>query len=114
MKEERTAIINNAVTKGINPKARLKSTGIEWLGDIPEHWEIKKLKWFFKLSRGFDLSSNQFIEGDYPVYGSNGVIGYHNEFNVTGPGITVGRSGSVGEVNFIETNFWAHNTCLYV
>jgi type I restriction enzyme S subunit len=75
---------------------------------------VKKLKWFFQLSRGFDLSSDKFVMGDIPVYGSNGPIGYHNEFTTIGPGITVGRSGSVGEVNFIEKDFWAHNTCLYV
>ncbi|MFO0795195.1 MAG: restriction endonuclease subunit S [Candidatus Brocadiaceae bacterium] len=44
-KEERTAIINHAVTKGINPNVKLKPSGIEWLGDIPEHWEMKKLKY---------------------------------------------------------------------
>ncbi len=45
LKEERTAIINQAVTKGINPKVKLKPSGIDWLGDIPEHWEVKKLKY---------------------------------------------------------------------
>ncbi len=45
LKEERTAIINHAVTKGINLKVKLKPSGIEWLGDIPEHWEVKKLKY---------------------------------------------------------------------
>lgn len=44
LQEERTAIINQAVTKGINPKAKLKPSGIEWLGDVPENWEVKKLK----------------------------------------------------------------------
>lgn len=46
LKEERTAIINKAVTKGINPDAKLKPSGVDWLSDIPEHWEIKKLKYF--------------------------------------------------------------------
>lgn len=50
LKEERTAIINHAVTKGINPKAKLKSSGIEWLGDIPEHWEVKKLKYVAEIN----------------------------------------------------------------
>jgi type I restriction enzyme S subunit len=45
LKEERTAIINQSVTKGINPKVKLKPSGIEWLGDIPAHWEVKKLKY---------------------------------------------------------------------
>ncbi len=44
LKEERTAIINQAVTRGINPNVKLKPSGIEWLGEIPEHWEVKKLK----------------------------------------------------------------------
>jgi type I restriction enzyme S subunit len=42
LKEERTAIINQAVTKGINPNIKLKPSGIEWLGNIPEHWQVKK------------------------------------------------------------------------
>lgn len=43
--EEKTAIINQTVTKGINPDAPMKDSGIEWLGEIPEHWEVKKLKY---------------------------------------------------------------------
>jgi type I restriction enzyme S subunit len=42
--EEKTAIINQAVTKGLDPNAPMKDSGIEWLGEIPEHWEVKKLK----------------------------------------------------------------------
>ena len=45
--EEKTALIKQAVTKGINPDVKLKESGIEWLGDIPEHWFIKKLNWCF-------------------------------------------------------------------
>lgn len=45
LKEEKYALINQAVTKGINPKAKMKQSGIEWLGEIPEHWEVKKLKY---------------------------------------------------------------------
>jgi type I restriction enzyme S subunit len=44
LKEERTAIINQAVTKGINPNAKLKPSGIEWLGDVPQNWEVTRLK----------------------------------------------------------------------
>ncbi|HVF27427.1 MAG TPA: restriction endonuclease subunit S [Pyrinomonadaceae bacterium] len=43
LKEERTAIINQAVTRGINPNAKLKPSGIAWLGDIPEHWKVVPL-----------------------------------------------------------------------
>jgi type I restriction enzyme S subunit len=49
-----------------------------------------------------------------PIAGSNGIIGFHEVANVSPPGVTVGRSGSVGKVAIYEKPFWAHNTCLYV
>jgi type I restriction enzyme S subunit len=49
-KEEKTALINQAVTRGINPNVKLKPSGIDWLGDIPEHWEVKKLKYVAKVN----------------------------------------------------------------
>ncbi|MEN9908926.1 MAG: hypothetical protein RLZZ540_2075 [Bacteroidota bacterium] len=48
LQEERTAVINQAVTKGLDPKVKLKDSGIEWLGEIPEHWEVKRLKHLVK------------------------------------------------------------------
>ena len=66
------------------------------------------------LQRGYDLPQDDFIEGDYPVYGSNGIVGWHNKFTTAGPGITIGRSGSVGEVNYVDRDFWAHNTSIFV
>ena len=52
LQEERTAVINQAVTKGLDPKVKMKDSGIEWLGEIPEHWEVKKLKFVSKITRG--------------------------------------------------------------
>jgi len=49
LKEERTAVINQAVTKGLDPNVQFKDSGIEWLGEIPAHWEVKKFKYFFTL-----------------------------------------------------------------
>jgi type I restriction enzyme, S subunit len=66
------------------------------------------------LQRGKDLTQADFKKGDIPVAGSNGIIGYHDKANVKGPGVTVGRSGSVGKVVYYESDFWAHNTALYV
>lgn len=50
--EEKTTIINQAVTKGINPEVKMKDSGIEWLGEIPEHWEVKKLKIIARVQTG--------------------------------------------------------------
>ena len=49
LKEQRAAIINQAVTKGLNPNVKLKDSGIEWLGEIPEHWELRKVGRSFNL-----------------------------------------------------------------
>lgn len=60
LKEERTAIINQAVTRGIDPNVKLKPSGIDWLGDIPEHWEVKKLKYVaLKVQTGSTPPSNE-------------------------------------------------------
>jgi type I restriction enzyme S subunit len=45
LKEKRQAVITNAVTRGLDPAAKLEPSGVEWLGDVPEHWEVKRLKW---------------------------------------------------------------------
>jgi type I restriction enzyme S subunit len=73
LKEERTAIINQAVTKGINPKVKLKPRGIEWLGDIPEHWEVKKLKYLAsRIGDGIHSTPNYVNCSDiYFINGNN-------------------------------------------
>ena len=48
LQEERTAVINQAVTKGLDPNVPMKDSGIEWLGEIPEHWEVKRMKYVIK------------------------------------------------------------------
>ncbi|MEA5262261.1 restriction endonuclease subunit S [Vibrio parahaemolyticus] len=49
LKEKRQAVISHAVTKGLNPDAPMKDSGVEWLGDVPEHWEVLPTKRFFRL-----------------------------------------------------------------
>jgi len=48
LEEEKQAIIHNAVTRGLDPDVHLKPSGVEWLGDVPEHWEVKPAKFFFR------------------------------------------------------------------
>lgn len=67
-----------------------------------------------EFQRGFDLPKEQLVEGDYPVISSNGIFGYHNEYKVKAPGVTIGRSGTVGLPQFIEQDFFPHNTSLFV
>lgn len=58
--EEKSAVINQAVTKGLNPNALMKDSGIEWLGEIPENWETSPLKYLGKFINGFSFKSTDF------------------------------------------------------
>ncbi|MFT5916003.1 MAG: type I restriction enzyme S subunit, partial [Bacteroidia bacterium] len=59
-KKEKEVIINQAVTKGINPDVKLKKSGVEYIGQIPEQWDIKKLRYLGKCANGISKSGDQF------------------------------------------------------
>ena len=65
------------------------------------------------LRRGFDLPRQDRIKGEYPIMASNGILDWHNEFKVEGPGVVTGRSGTLGKVHYIEGDYWPLNTALY-
>lgn len=69
---------------------------------------------FVWFQRGFDLPQSKFEEGDIPVFGSTSILGYHNIAKVKAPGIITGRSGTLGKFQYAETDFWPHNTTLWV
>jgi type I restriction enzyme S subunit len=77
LKEERTAIINQAVTKGLNPKAKMKDSSIEWLGEIPKHWEELKLKYCSDLKFS-NVDKHSFYD-EIPVKLCNYTDVYYNE-----------------------------------
>lgn len=66
------------------------------------------------FQRGHDLPKSKMKKGKYPVVGSNGIIGFHNEFTTDEPSITIGRSGNVGKPFVYYGKTWSHNTTLYV
>ena len=78
LKEKRQAVISHAVTKGLNPHAPMKPSGIEWLGDVPEHWEVKRLKHLVVESvsgpYGASLTKEMYSTSGYRVYGQQQVI----------------------------------------
>ncbi|MGP5336360.1 restriction endonuclease subunit S [Psychrobacter maritimus] len=65
LKEKRQAVISHAVTKGLNPDAPMKESGVEWLGEVPEHWKVAKLKFY----------TNQIVDGAHftPTYTDKGI-----------------------------------------
>jgi len=87
---------------------------IEYAGDIPEGWKWVKLGDEIELLYGKGLTEKERKNGIYPVYGSSGIIGYHNNYLVKGPGVIIGRKGSVGEVNLSKIDFYPIDTTYYL
>ncbi len=77
-------------------------------------WRTKKLGEVATLQRGFDLPIQSRVNGKIPIVSSSGVIDTHDKYSISGPGVVTGRSGSVGNVFFVEEDFWPLNTVLYV
>jgi type I restriction enzyme S subunit len=123
LKEKRTALISHVVTRGLPPSAAravgidphppLKASGIEWLGDVPEHWEVKQLKWAIMFQRGHDLPSDEREDGTIPLVTSSGTSTFVSKAAARGPGIVTGRYGTIGEFHLIDTDYWPLNTTLY-
>ena len=78
-------------------------------------WKVTTLGEFVRLQRGHDLTAEERVPGNFPVMGSAGQNGTHGKFISRGPGVVIGRSGaSMGRVHFVPSEYWPHNTCLYV
>jgi len=74
LKEKRQAVISHAVTKGLNPNASMRDSGVEWLGEVPEHWEVKRLKHISpKIGVGLVINPSTYTrdEGVYFVFGGD-------------------------------------------
>jgi len=79
-----------------------------------EEWEMVKLGEVCEFSYGKPLKAENRITGEFPVYGSNGIVGYHNDYLVKAPFIVVGRKGSAGEVTFSEKNGYPIDTTFFI
>lgn len=84
------------------------------LGGIPNDWKVGTLFDLIELQRGFDLPTQERKEGTFPIFASTGTNEKHSEFKVKAPGIVTGRSGSLGEVFYVDEDFWPLNTTLWV
>lgn len=96
--------------------SKYKDSGIEWLGEIPEHWVCMRVKNVATMQAGVGITSDAIEEsGDYPVYGGNGLRGYTMAFTHTGNVVLVGRQGALcGNVNYASGQFWASEHAVVV
>lgn len=108
------SVITEAVTKGLDKNVPLKDSGIEWIGEFPEHWKVVKIKYLAKIKSGDSISSNEIIqEGIYEVYGGNGLMGYCNKKNINGFNIIIGRVGALcGNVRLISESKYITDNAL--
>lgn len=66
------------------------------------------------FQRGFDITKNEQTEGNVPIVSSSGVSSFHNQWKTKGPGVVIGRKGTLGTVHYLQCDFWPHDTTLWV
>lgn len=122
LKLQRQAIINELVTgkkvwdeqtKTWTKPQKTKDSGIEWLGEIPEEWEVRKLKYFAKIHNGKDQKDVIAENGTFPILGTGGEFGRTNEFLYDKPSVLLGRKGTVDKPFYIDEPFWTVDTLFY-
>ena len=113
LKEKRQAVISHAVTKGLNPDAPMKDSGVEWLGEVPEHWEVGRLKNVLRIRNGRDYKEVEVESGGYPVYGSGGIFKRSSDYLFDGESVLFGRKGTVDKPLLVSGKFWTVDTMFY-
>ena len=113
LKEKRQAVISHAVTKGLDPSVKMKDSGVEWLGEVPEHWEIGRLKNVLSIKNGRDYKAVEVEDGGYPVYGSGGIFKRSSEFLYDGISLLFGRKGTIDKPLLVKGKFWTVDTMFY-
>jgi len=114
LEEYKQALINQAVTGRIDvrtgkPYLKYKDSGVEWLGEVPEHWEVVRIKFVARLKSGESITAERIEEnGVFPVYGGNGLRGFTSAYTHEGEFVLIGRQGALcGNINYASGRFWA-------
>ena len=111
--ERRQALITQVVTKGLDPNVPMKDSGVEWLGEVPEDWEIVRLARLVNFHSGRDMEKADF--GPVPVYGSGGIFSWCEEPQNLSSSLSVlfGRKGTIdkpllarGPFSCVDTMYW--------
>ena len=99
LQEKRTALISHAVTKGLDPDVPLKDSGVEWLGEIPAHWEVRRLRTLANIKTGGRDTVDHQEEGKYPFFVRSQTVERINTWSFDGEAVlTAGDGVGVGKV----------------
>lgn len=118
LEEQKQAIIHRAVTRGLDPNVRLKPSGVEWLGDVPEHWEVAPLKRVARTRSGDGISADDVRaekteQDSIRVIGGNGLMGYTRNTNTNSGVLAIGRVGALcGNVHEVLESVWVTDNAL--
>ncbi|HQH99436.1 MAG TPA: restriction endonuclease subunit S [Spirochaetota bacterium] len=98
LKEKRSALITQAVTRGLDPNAKMKDSGVEWIGEIPDEWEVRKLKFICRVQTGDKDTVDSMTEGIYPLFVRSQIVERIDVFThdceavlTAGDGVGVGK-----------------------
>ena len=92
---------------------KMKESGIDWIGQIPEEWEVTKLKYALLINNGKDYKDIEVEEGGYPVIGSGGVFARSRNYMYDGDVVLLGRKGTIDKPLFYSGKFWTVDTMFY-
>ena len=119
LNERKQIIINNAVTKGLNPDAPMKDSGIDWIGEIPEHWELKQYRHLFHnldyLRKPITADLRSRNNPLYDYYGASGIIDKIDHFNIEDKVLLIAEDGAnlllrnLPLIYKAEGRFWVNN-----
>ena len=112
LQERKQIIIQKAVTQGLDPNLPMKDSGVEWIGQIPEHWEVKKIKMLTHIKNGIDYKHVESDSG-YPVYGSGGQFTFSSRYLHSGEAVLLGRKGTIDKPIYVNGPFWTVDTMFY-
>ena len=93
LNELKQTIITNAVTKGLNPNAPMKDSGVEWIGEIPEHWKIKRTRFLCNIQTGDKDTVNREDDGLYPFYVRSPKVERINTYSFDGEAVLMAGDG---------------------
>ena len=118
LKEKRQAVISHAVTKGLDPNVPMKDSGVEWLGQVPEHWVISNLKYFASIQGGYAFNSDLFVEEGIqvlrignvyqnklslerqPIFIANDLVKNFKDFIVSKNDVLMSLTGTLGKRDY--------------
>lgn len=97
----------------IKTEIKYKKTGVDWMPEIPEHWDYRRLKNFAEIGTGQDQKGIENDNGKYSIYGTGGLMGKTNEFLYEGPSVILGRKGTIDNPFYVTEPFWTVDTAYY-